>query len=101
MTWDELVESAVARHPGTAPGQMFGVPCVKRDGKVAACLWKDGGIAVKLVEERDREEALALDGADFFDPGMGRPMREWIHVPAAQSGQWERLLDRALATLSA
>jgi hypothetical protein len=96
MTWEELVADTTARHP-LRESQMFGVPCLKRDnGKVVACSWKDGGIAVKLVDEGARERALALPGADLFDPGMGRKMREWVHVPAEQSGEWPRLVEQAL-----
>jgi hypothetical protein len=97
--WDGLVESLSARYAGTGPGQMFGAPCLKRSGKMAACLWRDGGIAVKLVDEADRAGALALDGAELFDPGMGRRMREWVHLPDALSDHWEGLLERALETL--
>jgi hypothetical protein len=76
---------------------MFGVPCLKREsGKVVACHWKDGGIALKLVDEDAREQALALPGAELFDPGMGRRMREWVLVPAAQSDDWLRLVERAI-----
>ncbi len=97
MTWDELVTSVTARHP-LKESQMFGMPCLKReDGKVVAGYWKDGVLAVKLTDETAREQALKLPGADLFDPGMGRPMREWVHVPAAQSGEWERLVEQALA----
>lgn len=97
--WDDLVASLATRFEGAGPGQMFGVPCLKRDGKVAACLWRDGGIAVKLVGTADREEALALEGAEPFDPGMGRKMREWVHVPSAHAARWEELLERSLTTL--
>ena len=95
--WDELVADVTARHDDVVPGQMFGMPCLKRSGKVVAGHWKDGGITVKLVDEAAREEALSLEGADLFDPGMGRKMREWVHVPFAQAGEWERLVERALA----
>ena len=97
MTWEELVADVTARHP-LKESKMFGMPCLKReDGKVVAGYWKDGGVAVKLTDATHREAALALPGADLFDPGMGRPMREWVHIPAAQSGEWERLVEQALA----
>jgi hypothetical protein len=96
MTWEELVADVCARHP-LHESQMFGVPCLKREsGKVVACSWRDGGIAVKLTDEAARESALALAGADLFDPGMGRKMREWVHVPATQSDEWLGLVERAI-----
>jgi len=97
MTWDELVEAVTARHPDITPGKMFGMPCLKRaNGKVIAGFWKDGGITVKLVDVAARAEALALPSVDLFDPGMGRQMREWVLVPAAQAGEWQRLVEQAL-----
>jgi len=99
MNWDELVEAVTDRHPDIAPGKMFGAPCLKREnGKVVACLWKDGDITVKLTDESERSAALTLPGADLFDPGMGRKMREWVLVPAAHAGEWERLVEAAIAS---
>jgi hypothetical protein len=96
MTWEELVADVTARQP-VRESKMFGMPCLKREsGKVVAGFWKDGGITVKLTDEAQREAAHALPGATPFDPGMGRPMREWVHVPPAQSGEWERLVDQAI-----
>jgi hypothetical protein len=95
-TWDELVESVTARHP-LHESKMFGMPCLKREnGKVVAGHWKDGGVNVKLTDEAQREAALALPGAQLFDPGMGRVMREWVLVPATQSDEWERLVEQAI-----
>jgi hypothetical protein len=101
MTWEELVADVIARHP-LKESKMFGMPCLKReDGKVVARYWKDGGLTVKLTDEAAREQPLASPGVELFDPDMGRVMREWVLVPAAQSGEWEHLLDRALSTLPA
>jgi hypothetical protein len=94
-TWEELVEGVTARHP-VREGKMFGMPCLKREnGKVVAGHWKDGGLTVKLTDEAQREAALAA-GAQPFDPGMGRVMREWVLVPASQSDDWERLVEQAI-----
>src|SRR5262245_40119890 len=97
MIWDELVAEVTTRHP-LHESKMFGMPCLKREnGKVVAGLWKDGGLNVKLVDESQRDAALALPGAIPFDPGMGRPMREWVLVPASQSAEWTSLVEQAVA----
>ena len=96
MSWVELVAAVVAAHPEAKLGQMFGAPCVKRDtGKVAFCSWQ-GDVVFKLVDEGSRSEALALDGAALFDPGMGRRMKEWVLVPVAHSGRWAELAEWSL-----
>lgn len=98
MDWETLVDDVTARHPEVRLSSMFGMPCLKRaNGKVAAGLWKDGGITVKLVDPAVREAALALEEATLFDPGMGRVMREWVHVPAAHAARWPGLVEQALA----
>ena len=95
MTWEELVADVTARHP-LHESKMFGMPCLKREnGKVVAGSWKDGGITVKLTDTAAREAALAA-GAQPFDPGMGRVMKEWVLVPATLSGEWLRLVDEAV-----
>ena len=96
--WIALVAAVTDRHPDVVPGKMFGMPCLKRaNGKVVAGFWKDGGMTVKLVDPAAREAALALSGADLFNPGMGRQMKEWVLVPAALAGEWHRLVEQALA----
>jgi hypothetical protein len=96
MTWEDLVADVTARHP-LEESKMFGMPCLKReDGKVVAGHWKDGGLTVKLTDEEAREQALTLAGVELFDPGMGRVMREWVLVPASQSGEWKRLVELAI-----
>ncbi len=95
MTWDELVADVTARHP-LHESKMFGMPCLKREnGKVVAGSWKDGGITVKLTDTAAREAALAA-GAQPFDPGMGRVMKEWVLVPATMSGEWLGLVEQAI-----
>jgi hypothetical protein len=97
VTWDELVDDVTAAHPELKPGSMFGMPCLKREnGKVVAGFWKDGGVTVKLTDEAARERALALEGVELFDPGMGRAMREWGLVPATLSAEWRGLVEQAI-----
>jgi hypothetical protein len=96
VTWEKLVADVTARHP-VRESKMFGMPCLKReDGKVVAGHWKDGRLTVKLTDEGAREQALAIPGAELFDPGMGRVMREWVLVPESQSDEWERLVEQAI-----
>lgn len=96
MTWEELVADLTARYP-LRESKMFGMPCLKREnGKVVAGHWKDGGLTVKLTDETAREQALRIPGAALFDPGMGRIMREWVHVPESHSGEWEKLVEQAI-----
>jgi hypothetical protein len=99
MSWDRLVATVTARRADLQPGTMFGMPCLKRaDGKVLACLGKDGGITVKIADEEARAEALGLpaasSGVHAYDPA--RPMREWVHLPAQQAGVWQRLVELGL-----
>jgi len=95
VTWEELVADVTARHP-LHESKMFGMPCLKREnGKVVAGFWKDGGITVKLTDTAAREAALAA-GAQPFDPGMGKVMKEWVLVPATMSGDWLGFVEQAI-----
>ena len=97
MDWEELVSEITGRHPEIRVSAMFGMPCLKRDtGKVLAGSWKDGGITVKLTDVTQREAALVLPGVALFDPGMGRAMKEWVHVPTSQSEHWVGLVEQSI-----
>ncbi|HYU57532.1 MAG TPA: hypothetical protein VEO00_05725 [Actinomycetota bacterium] len=76
-------------------GQMFGMPVLKIGTKVFTGVWGDA-MNFKLGE-KERAAALKLDGAEQFDPGMGRPMKEWVLVPASHAARWTRLAKQALA----
>jgi hypothetical protein len=86
---DRLADQGVTR------GSMFGMPCLKIGKKVLAGLWGDA-MNFKLPPDA-LADALALPGAEPFDPGMGRPMKEWVVVPAAESERWADLAERSLA----
>jgi hypothetical protein len=79
---------------GVVKGSMFGMPCLKIGKKVLGGIWGDA-MNFKLPPDA-REEALVLPGAEPFDPGMGRPMKEWVVVPLAESASWPKLAERAL-----
>ena len=59
-----------------------------------------GEMVFKLKGET-HAQALIIPGASLFDPsGRGRPMKEWVKVPAAASDLWTDFADAALAYVS-
>ena len=96
--YDEI--AAGLEDAGVKASTMFGMPTLKLNGKALGGLWGDA-MTFKLAPEAVAE-ALRLEGAQQFDPsGMGRPMKAWVVVPLAQSGEWERLARLALAATDA
>ena len=96
--FDRVAESLMKASPATR-GQMFGMPVLKIGTKVFAGVWGDA-MNFKLGE-KERAAALRLEGATSFDPGMGRPMKEWVLVPAEHAARWSRLAKQALAFVGA
>jgi hypothetical protein len=96
--YDEICDDLVMRNDDVSLGQMMGMPCAKRGGKIVAGFWPAEQVMVfKLEDAARREAALALEGAHLFDPsGKGRPFREWVAVPVTHSSEWERLAQEAL-----
>ena len=93
--WQELLEQVRDEHPEVVAGAMFGMPCAKVAGK--AFMGAYGGGVVFKLDPAARERALALAGAEPFDPMGGRPMREWVVVPSAHQATWPELAEAALA----
>jgi hypothetical protein len=94
--YDEIAADLEARDPDVQSGQMMGMPMIKCGGKIIAG-YRDGMMAFKLPDDGEREQALALEGAELFDPsGQGRSMRTWVAVPVAQVTKWEELTETAL-----
>jgi hypothetical protein len=93
--WQELLERVRDEHPEVVAGAMFGMACAKVNGK--AFMGAYGGGVVFKLDPSAREKALAMAGAELFDPMGGRPMREWVVVPAAHQADWPELAEAALA----
>jgi hypothetical protein len=92
--------AATLEGAGVKASSMFGMPTLKLNGKAIGGLWGDA-MTFKLNPEA-LAAALRLDGAHHLDPsGLGRPMKAWVVVPAAQSDEWERLAQLALAAIGA
>ncbi|HEV3231738.1 MAG TPA: hypothetical protein VG245_05735 [Candidatus Dormibacteraeota bacterium] len=91
--YDGVVARLVA-DDGAVAGKMFGMDCVKAGGKAFA-----GNFGEDMVFKLSGEahaRALALAGAHLFDPMGGRPMKEWVVVPAAQAEAWLELARAAM-----
>lgn len=98
QVYDELAES-LAGH-GVKASQMFGMPTLKNaNGKAFAGL-RGEAVTFRLgAGTPEHAEALKLSGAQPFDPGMGRPMKDWVEVPAKHAKHFERFAEAALARL--
>ncbi|MEU5535640.1 hypothetical protein [Streptomyces sp. NPDC020362] len=103
MTTDELFDTiADSLAPlGATTGAMFGKRALKADGKAFACLQGDH-LAFKLGGGTPAHaEALALPGAELFDPsGKQRPFKDWVAVPRIHAARWPRLAETALGSLT-
>ena len=61
--------------------QMFGYPSYVLRGNMFMALHEDS-LILRLAEP-DRAEFLGRYGAELFEPMPGRPMKEYVVVPAA------------------
>jgi hypothetical protein len=96
MTKEETLFRTIGDKIKTAEaGQLFGKPCYKTNGKAFICFFQNE-MVFKLTG-KEHEKAIALDGAQLFDPsGKKRPMKEWVQLPGMHSAQWEKLAKAAL-----
>ncbi len=79
----ELVEafaSTVARFPELATRRMFGYPAAFLGGHMTTALHENRWMV--RLGDADRAELLARPGASTFEPMPGRPMREYVVLPA-------------------
>lgn len=80
--------------PEVKAGKMFGMPTLTVNGKAFAG-FHHGDMVFKL-EGETHARALSLEGAGLFDPaGRGRPMREWVRLPAIHADEWSALAIEA------
>lgn len=95
--YDAVVSEMTATSPATA-SKMFGMPCLKVNGKAFAG-YTQGAMVFKL-SGATHGEALKLSGAHLFDPMGGRPMKEWVVVPLAHAARWLALARDAMGYVS-
>ena len=96
--YDDIVDALTAWHPNVRRSSVFGMPCMKRSGRVIAGFTRsESAMVFKLTDPGALARALALPGAHLFDPsGRGEHFRQWVVVPATQADEWESLSYDAL-----
>jgi hypothetical protein len=97
--FDMVADDLAAR--GATAGTIFGKRALKAAGKAFACL-KGDALAFRLGQgTAEHTAALALPGAELFDPsGGGRPFKDWVAVPAGSADRWPELAGTALHRLT-
>jgi hypothetical protein len=75
---------------------IFGMPCVKRAGRVVFGFSRTG-MVFKLTDPEAHARALGIPGAHLFDPlGRGEPFRQWVVVPPERADEWDALAYEAV-----
>lgn len=90
--------SSFTSRAGVSSGRMFGSEGLKVGDKTFAMLVKER-LVVTLPTERVGQ-LLDAGVGERFDPGHGRPMKEWLAVRADAAVDWRGLADEALRFVS-
>jgi hypothetical protein len=94
--FDDICDALTTWHPEVKASKVFGMPCLKRSGRVIAGFSRTG-MVFKLTDPDAHKRALSLPGAHLFDPsGRGEAFRQWVVVPPEQAAEWEALAYEAL-----
>ena len=96
--YDDICDALTAWHEDVRRSVIFGMPCLKKSGRVIAGFPRSGhGMVFKLTLPEAHARALALPGAHLFDPsGRGEPFKQWVVVPPQHADEWEALAIDAL-----
>ena len=92
----QLVDLFLDRPNVTQEGKGFGSSALKVGGRIFAMLTPRSEFVVKLPRQRVDQLIQSGDGL-AFDAGKGRPMKEWLVIPASSSVDWSSLTEKALA----
>jgi TfoX/Sxy family transcriptional regulator of competence genes len=93
-----LFASLVPKQPGVSQRPVFGQPAAFLDGNMFLGVF--GENLIVRLSESDRAQAALELGAKPFEPMPGRPMREYVVLPAkvlADPASAEAWVARALA----
>jgi hypothetical protein len=75
--YEDIVDAICAWHDDARAGKVFGMPCVKRAGKVVFGLSRTG-MVFKLTDPDVHRRALAVPGTHLFALRSGRVFRQWV-----------------------
>jgi hypothetical protein len=78
----EFFDRLLPDDPDIKKRKMFGYPCCFINGNLAAGLHADN--LLLRLSEADRSAFLKLPESKIFEPMPGRPMKEYVLVPAYQ-----------------
>lgn len=90
-----VIDAYVAGKTGTSSGRgkKFGSNALKVEGRIFAMMSSKGAFVVKLPRERV-DAIVASQAGDYFDPGHGRLMKEWVAIASSDSS-WVELAKEA------
>ena len=92
--FEEVLAGLQLTHPEVVSRKMFGLPSLMIGRSSFAAL--NGEDMVFKLSAEALERALALEGAEPFDPMGGRPMKAWVQVPPEHAELWPDLAEEAL-----
>lgn len=91
--------AALVAGDGVTASQTFAKPCLKINGKAFVAQHREA-VVFKLTGAQHLK-AAGLTGAVLWDPsGKGRPMKEWVALPASEAKHFKALSGAALAYVS-
>jgi len=91
----EQLTNHLTENKDVVSSQMFGKQCLKVKGKAFLALHMKS--LVFKLSGNAHKEALSQKGAALWDPsGKGRPMKEWVAIPAENLSNAKALANHAL-----
>ncbi len=96
--YEKSFHEIAASIPVSLESKMFGALCIEAPNGKAGVMFCQVDMVFKL-QGKDEESALALRGAQVFEPADGRQMKGWIHVPNSHSAKWRKFAEIAMANV--
>ena len=99
QSYEELV-ATFSETAGISVSQMFGKACLKINGK--AFIAQHLEVMIFKLSAPHHKRAMTLQDAVLWDPsGKGRPMKEWVALPASASTHFATFANAALEYVAA